>query len=152
MGHFPPPPPPVQIVMLLIMRCPPVSSYFLPLTPKCLPTALYFWTPSDCVFPLIWETKFCTHIKQQAKLCFHIHEPLHFHVADGKKKIMSQFLVGIHWIYSNRNCFMHAILIGSAFPNLNICRRLTVYLYLIILSCILPMNWHFLSSTHVFAL
>jgi len=52
---------PHQNIKLSIMQFSPVFSYFLPLKPKERPQP---------VLTLMWETKFYTHLKEQAKLEF----------------------------------------------------------------------------------
>jgi hypothetical protein len=52
---------------LLIIQSSPASRHFLPLRSKC-PLQHSSQTPSICVLPLVWETKFHTQTKQQVKL------------------------------------------------------------------------------------
>jgi len=67
----------VQVMKLLVMQSPPASCHFLPLRTKhsqlkhkdnfTYTSSWFSHAPSICVPPLLWQTKFHTHTKQQVK-------------------------------------------------------------------------------------
>jgi len=60
----------IQITKVVIMQSSPAPRHALPLRSKCSPKHLFLKHPQSIFFFLVWETKFHTHTKQQAKLWF----------------------------------------------------------------------------------
>jgi hypothetical protein len=58
----------IQMIKLFIMEFSALLCHFVLLGPQIPSSAPYSLTPEDCVPPSLWETRFYTHTKQQAKL------------------------------------------------------------------------------------
>jgi hypothetical protein len=78
-----------QITQLLIMQFPTAPLPLHPSYVQIFPSAPCSQTPSVCVLPLMWQTKFHTHTKQQVKLYFVYFKLYVFRQQTGRQEIVN---------------------------------------------------------------